>query len=108
MARISKKQQKERAEQTAHEMANALNIITKPMRTKRIQPRKSLYWLMDATENTTIIALREYDDDLAIQASLRKLSELKRRNTAPERAILVKGFTPEEGEKIQGFRRTNN
>lgn len=106
MARTKRQEAQAKAEARAREMAEAMNILTKPMRTKRIQPMKNIYWLLDDDTHTTIIALREYTNDLAIMASIRKLSWLKERNAAPKRAILVKGFEPETGEIIQGFKRT--
>lgn len=106
MSRPSRQEAKARAEARTRELEEAMNIITKPIRTKRIQPMKNLYWLIDDDTHTTIIAIREYTNDLAIMASMRKLSNLKERNAAPRRAILVKGFEPETGDIIQGFRRT--
>lgn len=106
MARTSRQQAQAKAEARTREIAEAMNILTKPMRTKRIQPMKDIYWLLDDDTHTTIIALREYTNDLAIMASIRKLSWLKERNAAPKRAILVKGIQPETGEYIQGFKRT--
>lgn len=106
MARTSRKQALAKAEARTREIAEAMNILTKPMRTKRIQPMKDIYWLIDDDTQTTIIALREYTKDLAIMASIRKLKNLKELNSAPKRAILIKGIEPETGEFIQGFKRT--
>ena len=67
---------------------------------------KDFYWLINDETHTTITSLREYTNDLAIMASMRKLKNLKERNTAPKRAILIKGIEIETGEFIQGFKRT--
>lgn len=108
MARISKKQQKERAEHVAHEMAHALDLLNKPMRTKRIQPTKTLYNLINDDNGEVMGSTREYSDDLAIMCAMRALSKLKRYGSAPSHASLIIGEGSKMGEVIQGFRRTNN
>lgn len=107
MARISKKQQKERAEQAAHEMAHALDLLTKPMRTKRIQPTKTLYNLINDDNGDVMGTYSEYTEDLAIMCAMRELSKLKRAGSAPSHASLIIGAGDAMGEVIQGFRRTN-
>lgn len=107
MARISKKQQKERAEQVAHEMAHALDLLTKPMRTKRIQRTKTLYNLINDDNGDVMSTYSEYTEDLAIMCAMRELSKLKRQGMAPSHASLIIGTGDGIGEVIQGFRRTN-
>lgn len=105
MARISKKQQKERAEQAAREMANALNIITKPMRTTRIQPIKTLYKLINDDNGDIMGTSREYNNEMAIMCALRVLAKLKKDGNAPSHATLIIGTGERMGEVIQGFYR---
>ena len=105
MARISKKQQKERAEQAAHEMAHALDLLTKPMRTKRIQPTKTLYNLINDDNGNVMGTSREYNNDMAIMCALRVLAKLKKYGTAPSHATLIIGDGERMGEVIQGFYR---
>lgn len=105
MARISKKQQKERAEQAAHEMAHALDLLSKPMRTKRIQPTKTLYNLINDDNGNVMGTSREYNNDMAIMCALRVLAKLKKYGTAPSHATLIIGDGERMGEVIQGFYR---
>ena len=105
MARISKKQQKERAEQAAHEMAHALDLLSKPMRIKRIQPTKTLYNLINDDNGNVMGTSREYNNDMAIMCALRVLAKLKKYGTAPSHATLIIGDGERMGEVIQGFYR---
>lgn len=105
MARTSRKQAQVKAEQAARDMANALNIITKPIRTTRIQPIKTMYNLINDDNGDIIGTSREYNDDMAIMCALRVLAKLKKDGNAPRHASLIIGEGEMMGEVIQGFYR---
>ncbi len=105
MARTSRKQSQNRAEQTAREMANALNIITKPIRTTRIQPIKTMYNLINDDNGEVMGTSKEYNNEMAIMCALRVLAKLKKYGTAPSHATLIIGEGERTGEVIQGFYR---
>lgn len=86
-------------------MANALNIITKPIRTTRIQPIKTIYNLINDDSGDIIGTSREYNNDMAIMCALRELAKLKKDGTAPSHATLIIGDGDRMGEVIQGFYR---
>lgn len=86
-------------------MANALNIITKPIRTTRIQPIKTMYNLINDDNGNIIGTSREYNNELAIMCALRKLAKLKKEGNAPSHATLIIGDGERMGEVIQGFYR---
>ena len=77
------------------------------MRTKRIQPTKTLYNLINDDNGEVMGSAREYSDDLAIMCAMRVLAKLKRYGSAPSHASLIIGEGSKMGEVIQGFRRTN-
>lgn len=105
MARTSRKQAQVKAEQTARDMANALNIITKPIRTTRIQPTKTIYNLINDDNGDIIGTSREYNNEMAIMCALRVLAKLKKDGNAPRHATLIIGDGEMTGEVIQGFYR---
>lgn len=86
-------------------MANALNIITKPIRTTRIQPIKTMYNLVNDDNGEIIGTSREYNNELAIMCALRELAKLKKDGHAPSHASLIIGEGEMMGEVIQGFYR---
>ena len=83
-----------------------MNILTKPMRTKRIQPTKTLYNLINDDNGEVMGSAREYTKDLAIMCAMRVLTKLKRYGSAPSHATLIIGEGSQMGEVIQGFKRT--
>lgn len=105
MARTSRKQAQVKAKQTAREMADALNIITKPIRKTRIQPIKTMYNLINDDNGQVMGTSREYNNDMAIMCALRVLAKLKKYGTAPSHATLIIGDGERMGEVIQGFYR---
>ena len=86
-------------------MAHALDLLSKPMRTKRIQPTKTLYNLINDDNGNVMGTSREYNNDMAIMCALRVLAKLKKYGTAPSHATLIIGDGERMGEVIQGFYR---
>lgn len=106
MAKTSRKQALAKAEARTREIAEAMNILTKPMRTTRIQPVKTEYKLINDDNGDIMGTSREYNNDLAIMCALRVLAKLKKYGNAPSHATLIIGTGKRMGEVIQGFKRT--
>ena len=111
MARPTKAEQARRQKEMEKfhaELEAASEILAKPIRTKRIQPRKHEYYLTNDGNGWVMSNTSEYNDDLAISWAARFLSKEKTNNPTLTHATLwMVGDGNNAGTyKIQGFYRT--
>lgn len=111
MARTSKAEQAKRQQEMAIFNANLDNtteILAKPKRTKRIQPKKHEYYITNDGNGWVMSNTSQYDDNCAIEWAARFLSKEKTINPTLTHATLwMVGDGKNAGTyKIQGFYRS--
>lgn len=111
MARPTKAEKARRQQEMAIFNANldsATEILAKPKRTKRIQPRKHVYYITNDSNGWIMGNTSQYDDNCAIEWAARLLAIEKTINPTLTHATLwMVGEGKNAGTyKIQGFYRS--
>lgn len=102
MARTSTKAAKAQVSKNSKEIESAMKV--KGTRTRRIQPRKMIFILINDNTGWTLEEIKEYTTDLAIMHAMRTLTSEKKNGNPLTHATLY--LNSEDGKnKVQGFRR---